>query len=61
MSRNKVVQDTKNEVILAFIEENPGISSKEIHDRLQGGLAYATVKRTLQSLLNENLLTTTGK
>lgn len=61
MSRNEGRPDGRIEVILKIIERNPGISSKEIHDNMQDGLAYATVKRTLQSLLNENLLTTTGK
>ena len=51
----------KNGLIISFIQKNPNASSKEIHDGLASGLAYATVKRTLQRLLEENLLVTTGK
>ncbi len=51
----------KNGLIISFIQKNPNASSKEIHDGLASGLAYATVKRALQHLMEENLLVTTGK
>jgi Fic family protein len=51
----------KNALILEFIKASPNVSSKEIYDALNGMLAYATVKRILQSLLDENLLTIIGR
>lgn len=53
--------DDKNNQVFQFIKLNPNVSSKEIHDSLAGSLAYATVKRVLQELLDQNLLATTGK
>lgn len=51
----------RNSLILEFIESNPFCSSKEIHDGLSEKTGYATVKRILQKLLSENLITLTGK
>ncbi len=48
-------------LILKFIESNPLCSSKEIHDGLGEKIGYATVKRILQKLLSENLITIAGK
>ncbi len=50
----------KRERIVRFIRANPDSSSRNVFEALGGELAYATVKRFLQNLLNENLLTTTG-
>ena len=47
--------------ILDFIKLHPGCSSKEIHDGLKSTVAYATVKRNIQSLLAENLIAAIGK
>jgi Fic family protein len=54
-------QDDKSTLILDFIEKNPLCSSKEIHDRLVEEFGYATVKRIIQKLISQNLITTSGK
>lgn len=51
----------KTNRLLEFIRTNPNLSSKEIHEGLQNEFAYATVKRILQSLLDENFVQTKGK
>lgn len=51
----------RSKLILDFIESNPLCSSKEIHDGLVEKVGYATVKRILQKLLSEKLITITGK
>ena len=48
-------------LILDFIKTHSGCSSKEIHNGLKNVIAYATVKRIIQSLLAENFITATGK
>ncbi|HEY3404420.1 MAG TPA: Fic family protein [Ohtaekwangia sp.] len=47
--------------LLDFIRANPNLSSKEIHTGLQNEFAYATLKRMLQNLLDENFVQTTGR
>jgi Fic family protein len=47
--------------LLEFIRANPNLSSKEIHEGHHKEFAYATVKRMLQSLVDDNLVQTTGK
>ncbi len=52
----------KNDLeILNYIQENPSLSSKEIHDGILSKIGYATVKRTLTRLKNEDLIITIGK
>lgn len=53
--------DTKSEEILAFLIPNPSKSSKEIYDGLEIEIGYATVKRNLSKLVDENLISTIGK
>lgn len=53
--------NTNGSLILEIIKENPFLSSKEIHDRLENDLGYATVKRILQKLISENLIQPTGQ
>lgn len=48
-------------LILNFIHLNPLCSSKEIHEDLKNDFAYATIKRAIQLLLAENLITVSGK
>ena len=50
-----------NDLILEFIKANPLLSSKEIHDGLTIEISYATIKRTLQALISENLVLPKGK
>lgn len=47
--------------ILKYIEDNPQLSSKEIHNAFAAEVGYATVKRTLQALLAEHLIVVSGK
>lgn len=51
----------KDNLVLEFIKANPSLSSKEIHEGLDVRLGYATVKRTLQKLIAENLITAYGQ
>lgn len=47
--------------IAAFIRANPLLSSKEIHDGLDMGVGYATVKRMLSQLIVDRLIVTSGR
>ncbi|MCX6182083.1 MAG: Fic family protein [Bacteroidetes bacterium] len=51
----------RNSLILDFIKENPNSSSSEIHEVLKNKLSYATVKRSLQQLSAQKLLSISGK
>ena len=51
----------KSSIILEYIRANPLCSSKEIHVGLEVELGYATVKRTLQKLISNNLISISGK
>lgn len=50
-----------NKTILDHIKSYPLQSSKEIYDNLGLDIGYATVKRVLNQLLSEKLITTKGK
>lgn len=50
-----------NSLILNFISQNPLCSSKEIHEDLKSDFAYATIKRAIQLLIAENLVTVSGR
>lgn len=58
MAKAKIDTST---LILDFIQNNPGCSSKAIHDALANNMAYATVKRGIQELLTENLIVAQGQ
>lgn len=47
--------------IIDFIIENPQSSSKYIHGGIKLSISYATVKRILSKLTNDNLIITEGK
>ncbi|MFA5298409.1 MAG: BlaI/MecI/CopY family transcriptional regulator, partial [Lutibacter sp.] len=53
--------ETKIEKILDFIKTNQPISSKEIYDGLDIKIGYATVKRILSNLIQQNLVATIGQ
>lgn len=55
-----MAEDLKRE-ILNFINANPKRSSKEIHDGIASGKAYATTKRILTQLVADNFITTEGE
>lgn len=50
-----------NSDIIEYIKSHPLQSSKEIYENLGMGIGYATIKRILNQLLSENLITTKGK
>lgn len=47
-------------LILDFIKSHPSCSSKEIHNGLED-IGYATIKRMIQTLIVENLVTLSGR
>src|SRR5438132_9566063 len=49
------------ENLLRYVIEHPLSSSKEIYDGLGGSVGYATVKRILNNLSTEQLISTQGK
>ena len=53
--------DNKSKKIIEFINENPSLSSKDIHNGLELEIGYATVKRILTKLISENLILAVGK
>jgi Fic family protein len=55
------ISNNTNNAIQGFLKDNPDSSSKQIHDGLGVTIGYATVKRTLQKLIAENLVITLGQ
>lgn len=51
----------KSDLLLNFIKANPLLSSKEIYEGLNLKLSYSSVKRILQKLITENLITPQGQ
>ena len=49
-----------NQLVLEYLMKQTIVSSKEIHSGINEKVGYATVKRTLQSLISEGLICTTG-
>lgn len=58
MAKNTKELDT---LIIDFVKNHPNSSSKEIHQGINQIVGYATVKRSIQGLINENLLIAKGK
>ena len=52
---------TLNQEILDYLAEKSKVSSKEIHEGIKIKVGYATVKRALQILIDNNLVITSGK
>lgn len=48
-------------VMLDYIQKHPNSSSREIHEGLENIVAFATVKRTINVLLEKNLVASTGR
>lgn len=53
--------DKREIEIIDFIKSNDGVSSKEIFDNLQSDVSYATLKRILKKLSDEQYLAIIGK
>lgn len=49
------------DLILNYLKEHPNSSSKEVFEGIDSELSYATVKRNLSRLLDENLILKEGK
>ena len=47
--------------ILVFIKNNPNSSSREVYEGLGNIVAFATVKRTITTLLDKNFVVSIGK
>jgi len=58
--KNRVVEE-REEAILNFIQQNPLVSSKEIHEGISVEMGYATAKRILSKLKSQVLVITEGK
>ena len=56
----KTQSSNHRRTILEFIKSHPAVSSKEIHDEIADEVGYATVKRILQKLITENLISSNG-
>lgn len=53
--------DKRELEIIEFIKKNQEVSSSEIFDSLSTSISYATVKRILSKLIDENLITKRGQ
>jgi Fic family protein len=53
--------ESKELEIIDFVIDHPQCSSKKIHESILTSVSYATVKRILSKLTNDNLLTIEGK
>lgn len=53
--------DNRDKEIIEFVKSTGACSSKEIHDNIKSDISYATLKRVLSQLKNQNLLDTTGQ
>ncbi|MEI7727172.1 MAG: hypothetical protein WCK09_18830, partial [Bacteroidota bacterium] len=49
------------DVIVDYINNYPNCSSKQIHEGIGQEWGYATVKRSIQQLLSDNLIVALGK
>jgi Fic family protein len=53
--------DSRGQKIIDFIKKAGACSSKEVHDGIELSVSYATLKRILSKLINENFLSTVGQ
>jgi Fic family protein len=61
VSHNHFMSEAREDVVLNFVNSNPGASSKQIHQELNSVGSYATVKRLLNKLIDKNLLVSDGQ
>lgn len=47
--------------IIEFVKKNKEVSSREIYESISTSISYATIKRLLSKLMDENLLTKKGQ
>jgi prophage maintenance system killer protein/DNA-binding IscR family transcriptional regulator len=53
--------DSRDQKILDFLKKAGACSSKEVHDNVDISVSYATLKRILSKLTNENFISSVGK
>lgn len=53
--------DNRKKKIIEYVKSSGESSSKEIHDNIKSEISYATLKRVLVQLKNQNLLDTIGQ
>jgi predicted transcriptional regulator len=53
--------DKRELEIIEFIKKNQEVSSKDIFEGISASISYATVKRMLSRLIDENFLTKKGQ
>ncbi len=53
--------ESRDKTILDFIKKSGASSSKEVHDKVNISVSYATLKRILSKLTTENLLYSVGQ
>lgn len=53
--------DSRDKKILDCLKRTGECSSKEIHDNVDISVSYATIKRILTKLINENFLLSVGQ
>ncbi len=51
----------RKRIILDWVIENPGCSSKEIFEGVNSGVAYSTIKRILAQLITDQFIVTNGQ
>jgi Fic family protein/predicted transcriptional regulator len=51
----------RKRIILDWVIENPGCSSKEIFEGINSGVAYSTIKRILSQLIADQFIATDGQ
>lgn len=61
MSYKSETMDSRDKIVLDYIKKTGTCSSKEIHDNVDISVSYATLKRILSKLKNENYLLAVGQ
>ncbi len=53
--------EEKSIKVLDVVKENPSVSSKEVHEKLEGTIGYTTVKRVLSQLVKDGFVMPQGE
>jgi Fic family protein len=61
MNKNEPQMKNLDTIILEFLENNPLSSSKDIYDGISSTKGYATIKRSLNNLIEQNYISREGK
>lgn len=55
------MSDPREQILIEFIKDKGGLSSKEIFESIRFDVSFATFKRILAKLISENFLVTSGQ